>query len=176
MNSAAPTTAAAVANEFLALQEMSPDAPTIDPMKLQKLLFYAHAWYLALNDGPLFEEDIEAWPWGPVVRNLYIEFRSFGNRPIVGKKATVLKKTGPGVLDFQFIEPAAVGGEVKSFLQQIWEVHKNFTGVQLSNSTHAEKEPWTIIKEKYGDLAEKPTIPNSLISDVFKAKVDAVAA
>ncbi|MDA0665038.1 MAG: DUF4065 domain-containing protein [Proteobacteria bacterium] len=74
MNIDAPATAAAVANEFLALQETSPSTTAIDPLKLQKLLFYANAWYLALHDDSLFDEDIEAWPWGPVVRNIYIEF------------------------------------------------------------------------------------------------------
>ena len=64
------TSAAAVANEFLALGEKEPRFPPIDQLKLQKLLFYAHAWHLAIKKAPLFDEDFEAWPWGPVVRDI----------------------------------------------------------------------------------------------------------
>lgn len=39
-------------------------------MKLHKLVYYAQAWSLALEDEPLFEEPIEAWSNGPVIRNL----------------------------------------------------------------------------------------------------------
>ena len=38
----------------------------ISNLKLQKLLYYAQAWFLALQDKPLFDERIEAWAHGPV--------------------------------------------------------------------------------------------------------------
>lgn len=40
-------------------------------MKLQKLVYYSQAWSLAWDEAPLFEEDIEAWANGPVVRGLF---------------------------------------------------------------------------------------------------------
>ena len=40
-------------------------------MKLQKLVYYSQAWSLVWDDAPLFEERIEAWANGPVVRELY---------------------------------------------------------------------------------------------------------
>ena len=40
-------------------------------MKLQKLVYYSQAWSLTWNEQPLFEEDIQAWVNGPVVRGLY---------------------------------------------------------------------------------------------------------
>ena len=40
-------------------------------MKLQKLVYYAQAWSLVWDEAPLFEEPIEAWANGPVVRELY---------------------------------------------------------------------------------------------------------
>lgn len=40
-------------------------------MKLQKLVYYAQAWHLAWDDEELYEEPIEAWANGPVVRDLY---------------------------------------------------------------------------------------------------------
>jgi len=44
--------------------------------KLQKLVYYSLAWHLVWDDEPLFEEPIQAWANGPVVRALYPGFRS----------------------------------------------------------------------------------------------------
>jgi uncharacterized phage-associated protein len=43
--------------------------------KLQKLVYYAQAWHFTWTDAPLFDEPIEAWAHGPVVRALYEEHK-----------------------------------------------------------------------------------------------------
>jgi len=40
-------------------------------LKLQKLVYYSQAWSLVWNERPLFDEKIEAWSNGPVVRDLF---------------------------------------------------------------------------------------------------------
>ena len=40
-------------------------------MKLQKLVYYSQAWSLVWDEKPLFEEAIEAWANGPVIRDLF---------------------------------------------------------------------------------------------------------
>lgn len=40
-------------------------------MKLQKLVYYSQAWSLVWDEAPLFNEKIEAWANGPVVRELF---------------------------------------------------------------------------------------------------------
>src|SRR5262245_15945017 len=52
-------------------------------LKVQKLVYYAHAWHLALRDRPLFGDRIEAWVHGPVVRTIYDRFRQQQWKPIV---------------------------------------------------------------------------------------------
>jgi uncharacterized phage-associated protein len=42
-----------------------------DTKKLQKLVYFSQAWALAWTGKPLFREDFQAWPDGPVVRSLY---------------------------------------------------------------------------------------------------------
>ena len=44
-------------------------------MKLQKLVYYSQAWHLVWTEAPLFEESIQAWANGPVVRELYERHR-----------------------------------------------------------------------------------------------------
>lgn len=44
---------------------------SMSAMKLQKLVFYSQAWSLVWDDAPIFDNVIEAWANGPVVRDLY---------------------------------------------------------------------------------------------------------
>lgn len=165
----AKTTAAAVANEFLDLWKAD-DAPVppIDQMKLQKLLFYAQAWHLANDKGLLFEEDFQAWPWGPIVPDIYSQTRKYGRSPVSDKLYTLCING----LKVKFEKPEIQDPELKEFLKRIWDTYKEYTGIQLSNLTHSAGEPWTIVKEQYGDnLDSKPKIPNELIKSVFKGKL-----
>lgn len=48
---------------------------SLTAMKLQKLVYYSQAWHLVWDDELLFDETVEAWANGPVVRELYDEHR-----------------------------------------------------------------------------------------------------
>jgi uncharacterized phage-associated protein len=53
----------------------------IEPMsnkKLQKMCYYAKAWYLALYDDSIIDESFEAWVHGPVNRALHKKYRDYG--------------------------------------------------------------------------------------------------
>ncbi|MGK7872992.1 MAG: Panacea domain-containing protein [Xenococcaceae cyanobacterium] len=54
----------------------------ITNLKLQKLVYYAQAWYLALYDKSLFSEDFQAWISGPVQPQLYERFKKYKWNPI----------------------------------------------------------------------------------------------
>ncbi len=43
--------------------------------KLQKLVYYSQAWSLVWDDRHLFDDSIEAWANGPVVRRLFDDHR-----------------------------------------------------------------------------------------------------
>ena len=73
--------ATTIANEFLRLANAQGNSVT--HMKLQKLVYLAHGWHLALCDGAtLINEQIEAWDHGPVIRALYAAFASYGRHII----------------------------------------------------------------------------------------------
>ncbi len=80
----AATSAAAVANDFLLRGRQDRSVPPVDQLKLQGLIFYAQCDHLANDNRPLFPEDIEAWPWGPVVRPVHNQTKRYGDRPIDG--------------------------------------------------------------------------------------------
>lgn len=43
----------------------------VDAWKLEKLVYFTQAWHLAWDGRPLFEDEFEAWPDGPVSRKLH---------------------------------------------------------------------------------------------------------
>ncbi len=49
----------------------------ISTFKLQKLVYYAQAWSVTLNQEPLFPEKVLAWENGPVVKELFLQHKKF---------------------------------------------------------------------------------------------------
>jgi uncharacterized phage-associated protein len=47
---------------------------TLSNQRLNRLLYYAQAWHLAIYDEELFTDGIEAWESGPVVPSVYEAF------------------------------------------------------------------------------------------------------
>lgn len=54
----------------------------ITNLKLQKILYYIQVECLQKNDVPAFQDDIEAWRHGPVVRDVYNTFCVYIANPI----------------------------------------------------------------------------------------------
>lgn len=43
----------------------------LSKVKLQKLLYFSQAWFLAINDCELFPDDFVAWEQGPAIKELH---------------------------------------------------------------------------------------------------------
>jgi len=165
-----PYPAAAIANEFIKLSREA-NRP-VSPMKLQKLVYFAHGWYLALTGKPLINEPVEAWKFGPVIPSLYHVLKSYGDKEISNyltddpwnslalmgqafKGRTYLIQDGPDPQENDL---------AKQVVRRIWDVYGGFNAVQLSNLTHAEDAPWT----RTSDKDKKHTIINQeAIRDYF---------
>jgi len=65
--------ARAITNYFLDRAAQRGMAITI--MTLLKVLYFAHAWYLAKKNAPLVGQPFEAWRHGPVNRVVYDQFK-----------------------------------------------------------------------------------------------------
>src|SRR6267143_2519586 len=157
----APYSAKSVANYFLELA--SSKGQGLSPMKLQKLVYFAHGWHLALFHKPLIDERVQAWRYGPVIPSVYHEFKRFGAQSITGT-ATDLDKNG---LYLPLIPEE--DKQTRAFLNRIWDVYAKFSGVQLSNMTHAPGSPWAIAWDEGGGMPEV-AINDEMIRDHFVAK------
>lgn len=54
----------------------------ISNLKLQKILYFVQAEFLVNEHGPCFDENIEAWDFGPVVPEVYRHYRIYGSTSI----------------------------------------------------------------------------------------------
>ena len=122
---------------------------TISNLKMHKLLHYAQGHYLAIFDEVLFDDDIEAWKYGPVVKNVYDRFKVYGNLAIDFKELDNFKhelytERHLDILPFVFNK-------------------YNIQAKELVNMTHSEK-PW----KTYYDKHTTNLIPVDVIIDFFK--------
>ena len=134
--------AAAVANFFLEQARLS--SRVLDPMQLQKLVYFAHGWSLALAGRPLISEPIQAWDYGPVVPSLYQELKKYGSGPVTDP-ITDVQSTPTGS---QLIEPRVSDVQTQNLLRRVWQVYGHLTGLQLSDLTHRPDTPWSIARRR----------------------------
>jgi uncharacterized phage-associated protein len=121
MGTTALDTAAAILEEF---------GPA-DPLKLQKLLYYAQAWSLAWRAKPMFEDTIEAWVYGPVVESVYQAYKKYGQEPIPQPERG---------------DPNALSSDDLQTLRAVVDEYWRYAGTTLSDLTHSEP-PWVTARQ-----------------------------
>lgn len=115
-----------VANEFL--KSAWRDGRTLTNMQLQKLVYIAHGYTLAMTHEPLVHQNIEAWRYGPVIRDLY----------------KALQKYGAGEVTEYISQPSreTLSSTHRAIVDVVEESYSGFTGPQLSTMTHKAGTPW----------------------------------
>ena len=123
----------------------------ITHLKLQKLCYYAQGFHLAIFDVPLFMEEIEAWEHGPVIPDLWFQYKGYGSTGI----------PAPSEIDL-----SAFDGEVEELLDEVYDVYGQFSAWKLRNLTHDEP-PWI---EAFSGASTK-VIPHEAMRSFFKTLV-----
>lgn len=99
----------------------------ISNLKLQKLMYYLQGFNLAFFNEKLFEDDIEAWQYGPVVPSIYYNFKDFGKGAIF-----LSELTDEVQLDNE---------EQEDMFNQVMAEYGKFSAIRLMEMTHNEI-PW----------------------------------
>jgi len=122
----------------------------ITNLKLQKILYFAQAYYLSKIGKPLFSDKIEAWDYGPVIPDVYHSFKSKGSNPIICME-----------------DESSLSDEDKEILKKVWGTFGGYSASKLVDIAHAHT-PWKqanksvskiishkAIKEYYAPLLNK---------------------
>ena len=160
----------------------------ITPLKLQKLVYIAHGWYMGYStpEGghprPLIDEQVEAWKYGPVIPTLYHTFKDYGRR-LIDTPAKVMKmgESGTGNLNINIITPDietenASEDELrlaKSIIKQVVDIYGSKSGVWLSNLTHQPGSPWhqTYHVDHHGNPPSGTDIDPDYILEHYRALI-----
>ena len=97
----------------------------------------------------MFNDEIEAWEYGPVVNTVYQKYKSQGDKPIYSSQ----------------IKNRMISEEVKEFIRSVLRKYGSYTVDTLISMTHEEGTPW---KKYYQEGKKHITIPVGEIEDYFK--------
>ena len=131
----------ALAKAFLSISKMT-------NKKLQKLCYYAKAWYLALYDCNLISEQFQAWVHGAVQPALYQKYKQYGYSDIP-----------------KFTNIQEIPEEFLSFAKEIYVSYGHLTGDELERINHQET-PWI---EARGDCKPWENCSNEISEESMKA-------
>ena len=135
---------------------------TISNMKLQKLLYFAHGFWLASTGQPLIDEQPQAWQYGPVYPSAYHEFKNCGAGPIQG----LATEFNFGTLDVT--EVPLPEENVMTFLGAVYNSYGMQSAVQLSAISHLPGSPWSRARSESGG-ASSAAIPDVYTKEYFLA-------
>jgi uncharacterized phage-associated protein len=98
----------------------------ITNMKVQKLLYYSQSLYLAMYNELLFEDEIQAWRYGPVCPPAYKFYSEFEAKQLpLPSKEFLLE----------------IPDNTKNLLEEVWGYFGIYHAYMLSDMTHLEF-PW----------------------------------
>lgn len=119
----------AIANEFVKL-----NCGLMNQMQMQKLVFFANGWNLAINHEPLVAGNAEAWDGGPVFRIIWNHIRDYGTNPATGQ---LIRPDTKKPFEVSLRE------EEKKIIKHVWKKYGVFSGLELSEMTHEAGTPWS---------------------------------
>lgn len=135
---------------------------SINPLKLQKLLYYVQAWSLVkLDKKPLFEDLPEAWVNGPVYRSIYNIHRDLFYRD---QDFKYVPKDDVSIDDVfqQCYNGLELDNSQKLILDAVLKAYAPQTHDKLVYMTHSEA-PWNEARKGLAPM-ERSTNPISLES------------
>lgn len=118
----------------------------ISNLQLQKILYFCQKEYNQITGFALFEDDFEAWQYGPVIPSVYRVFSLFGGM-----------KINRNVHEEVEIDPTT-----KTLINPIIDKYSGYAAWDLVSMTHQEGDAWDRIFQ--GGKGNKCIIPKK---DIF---------
>jgi uncharacterized phage-associated protein len=134
----------------------------ISHLKLQKLVFFIHAWRLALQGLPAVNERPEAWEFGPVFETLFHRLKNLGHEAIRQYIETVEAQTNV----YRTLMPSTEDAAFWRVLDQVMDKYGCLSASQLSTLGHEPGGPWSMAR-----AAKQAVIPDDSIGTFYREKL-----
>lgn len=125
---------------------------SITNLKLQKLLYYLQGFWLAVYDSPLFDEEIEAWMYGPVVPRVYEAYKQYGRNAIPVEECGAVIELNTKQEESLFLD--------------VYNLYNQYSATTLVRMTHHET-PWAMSMVGKGEV-----IPREQMRKYFLTQVE----
>lgn len=123
-----------IANFFVNLSSAA-DEELMTNLKVNKLVYFAQAWSLVRFNKKLFDEDILAWQYGPVVQSVYNTFKPCGKNNIANVAGNYSED--------KFSE------DELALLIDVAMQYGQFTAPKLVDITHKKNSPWSKVYKEH---------------------------
>lgn len=150
-----------VANFVLDLAEN--EGSSLSNLTINKVVFFLHAHFLVQFDRPLVSAKVEAWDYGPVFRELYREFKSFGDQPIKSRAHRINPGHGSRELCTYSFPQAE-----QSFLQEIAQRYMRLSPRALVATSHEKGGPWDQVWNHVTPTNASMRISNEIIKSWYE--------
>lgn len=139
----------------------------ITNLKLQKILYYLHSYYLLKHNKPLFKDVIEKWKLGPVVPNVYQEYKNFGAKRIDKVPDMVSFNSEGGITIQKYnVEESSITKEDRREIEPIIDRLLQYDGFELVERTHSHPM-WSNDKERIESGYRNIAYDNNEIREYF---------
>lgn len=138
------------------------DQRTVSNLHINKIVYFLHADYLVAHSRPLVSAKIEAWTHGPVFRELYREFKVFGNGPINARATALNPQTGTREVALCEFKP-----EELRFLKELAKKYVSMKPSALVAQSHIDGGPWDQSWNHEGEANASMRISDELIKSWY---------
>ena len=121
----------------------------VSNLRLQKLLYFIQAKVLMETGEPCFEDEMQAWDFGPVVPSVYYKYKIFGAMDIFTRE----------------VETTNIASNIIGFISSILEYCRTYPTYQLVEITH-QQDPWKFARAR----GSKAIISTNSIKEYFLSK------
>ena len=131
------------------------EEPYVSNLMVNKLLYFAQGHCLAETGRPLFEDDFEAWDYGPVIPKIYNKYKICGKNNIYSSSEYAVERD---VLDWEQLP----------VVEDVLEQYSVFSPSMLVSITHEENSPWEKAKKNANKDERHVPIKKQAIKNYFQ--------
>jgi len=146
-----------VLNSLLRIAYAAKADDDLTPLRVQKLLYHVHGWYLAIVNQSLFDEAFVAGRYGPELQSLHTTLAQYRGVPVddyIQEFDADACKVG------NFLVNEERYPQFSTIAKRVFDTHRHLTTAQLSTLCHADGSAWA-------RTAQGQPLDNALIREDF---------